>query len=109
MKDDKGRYILIPNDEETKAARQCANLIKSEFADWIFKDPERREDLVQKYNDTYNSFRYREYDGSHLNFVGMNTDITLKDHQKNAIARGLYGGNTLLAHAVGAGKSATRS
>ena len=105
MKDDKGRYILIPNDEETKAARQCANLIKSEFADWIFKDPERREDLVQKYNDTYNSFRYREYDGSHLNFVGMNTDITLKDHQKNAIARGLYGGNTLLAHAVGAGKT----
>ncbi len=109
MRDNNGKYILVTNENETKAARHCANIIKSEFADWIFKDPDRRNDLVNKYNEIFNSFRYREYDGSHLNFVGMNTDITLKEHQKNAIARGLYGGNTLLAHAVGAGKSATRS
>ncbi len=105
MRDEKGNYILITNEEETKAVRHCANIIKSEFVDWIFKDPDRREALVNKYNEIFNSFRYREYDGSHLNFVGMNTDITLKEHQKNAIARGLYGGNTLLAHAVGAGKT----
>ena len=105
MRDDKGNYILVVNQEETKAVRQVANLIKSEFQDWIFKDPDRREKLVQTYNEIYNSIRPREYDGSHLNFVGMNTDITLKEHQKNAIARALYGGNTLLAHAVGAGKS----
>lgn len=109
MRDRNGKYILVINDEETKAARRCANIIKSEFRDWIFKDPERREALVQKYNEVYNSIRHREYDGSHLNFSGMNTDITLKEHQKNAIARGLYGGNSLLAHAVGAGKSVTRS
>lgn len=109
LRDDKGNYILVVNQEETKAVRQVANLIKSEFQDWIFKDPDRREDLVQTYNEIYNSIRTREYDGSHLNFVGMNTDITLKGHQKNAIARALYGGNTLLAHAVGAGKCATRS
>ena len=105
MRDDKGNYILVVNQEETKAVRQVANLIKSEFQDWIFKDPDRRERLVQTYNEMYNSIRPREYDGSHLNFVGMNTDITLKEHQKNAVARALYGGNTLLAHAVGAGKS----
>lgn len=109
MRDDKGNYILVVNQEETKAVRQVANLIKSEFQDWIFKDPDRREKLVQTYNEVYNSIRQREYDGSHLNFVGMNTDITLKEHQKNAVARALYGGNTLLAHAVGAGKSVTRS
>ena len=105
MRDEKGNYILVVNQEETKAVRQVANLIKSEFQDWIFKDPDRREKLVQTYNEVYNSIRQREYDGSHLNFVGMNTDITLKEHQKNAVARALYGGNTLLAHAVGAGKS----
>ena len=105
LRDEKGNYILVVNQEETKAVRQVANLIKSEFQDWIFKDPERREKLVQTYNEMYNSIRPREYDGSHLNFVGMNTDITLKEHQKNAIARALYGGNTLLAHAVGAGKT----
>lgn len=105
MRDEKGNYILVVNQEETKAVRQVANLIKSEFQDWVFKDPDRREKLVQTYNEIYNSIRPREYDGSHLNFVGMNTDITLKDHQKNAVARALYGGNTLLAHAVGAGKS----
>ena len=109
MRDDKGNYILVVNQEETKAVRQVANLIKSEFQDWIFKDPDRREKLVQTYNEIYNSIRPREYDGSHLNFVGMNSDITLKEHQKNAVARALYGGNTLLAHAVGAGKSVTRS
>ena len=109
MRDEKGNYILVVNQEETKAVSQVANLIKSEFQDWIFKDPERREDLVQTYNEMYNSIRPREYDGSHLNFVGMNTDITLKEHQKNAVARALYGGNTLLAHAVGAGKSVTCS
>ena len=105
LRDEKGNYILVVNQEETKAVRQVANLIKSEFQDWIFKDPERREKLVQTYNEMYNSIRPREYDGSHLNFVGMNTGITLKEHQKNAIARALYGGNTLLAHAVGAGKT----
>ena len=105
MRDEKGNYILVVNQEETKAVRQVANLIKSEFQDWIFKDPDRREKLVQTYNEVYNSIRQREYDGSYLNFVGMNTDITLKEHQKNAVARALYGGNTLLAHAVGAGKS----
>ena len=105
LRDEKGNYILVVNQEETKAVRQVANLIKSEFQDWIFKDPERREKLVQTYNEMYNSIRPREYDGSHLNFVGMNTDITLKEHQKNAIARAVYGGNTLLAHAVGAGKT----
>lgn len=105
LRDEKGNYILVVNQEETKAVRQVANLIKSEFQDWIFKDPDRREKLVQTYNEMYNSIRHREYDGSHLNFVGMNTDITLKEHQKNAVARALYGGNTLLAHAVGAGKS----
>lgn len=104
-RDENGKYILVTNEEETKAVRHCANIIKSEFADWIFKDPDRREALVNKYNEIFNSFRYREYDGSHLNFVGMNTDITLKEHQKNAVARGLYGGNTLLAHAVGGGKT----
>ena len=105
VRDKNGNYVLITNEEETKAVRHCANIIKSEFVDWIFKDPDRRETLVNKYNEIFNSFRYREYDGSHLKFVGMNTDITLKEHQRNAIARGLYGGNTLLAHAVGAGKT----
>lgn len=105
VRDKSGKYILVTNEKETKSVRHCANIIKSEFVDWIFKDPDRRNDLVNKYNEIFNSFRYREYDGSHLNFVGMNTDITLKEHQRNAIARGLYGGNTLLAHAVGAGKT----
>ncbi len=105
VRDANGKYVLVVNDEETKAVRRCANIIKSEFEDWIFQDPERREALVQKYNEVYNSIRHREYDGSHLHFTGMNTEITLKEHQKNAVARGLYGGNCLLAHAVGAGKT----
>ena len=79
--------------------------IESAWQDWIFKDPDRRTVLVDKYNEVFNSIRHREYDGSHLNFVGMNSDITLKEHQKNAVARALYGGNTMLAHCVGAGKS----
>ena len=79
--------------------------IEREWQDWIFKDPDRRTALVDKYNEVFNSIRHREYDGSHLSFVGMNSDITLKEHQKNAVARALYGGNTLLAHCVGAGKS----
>lgn len=109
MMDDKGHYILVVNEEETKAVNIIAKQMNADFEDWIFKDPVRREALVDKYNEIYNSIRLREYDGSHLNFVGMNSEITLKEHQKNAIARALYGGNTLLAHAVGAGKSATRS
>ncbi|MBO6309844.1 MAG: DUF3848 domain-containing protein [Oribacterium sp.] len=105
IRDDKGNYVLVVNEEETKAVNIVAKAIKAEFEDWIFKDPVRREALVDKYNEIYNSIRQREYDGSHLNFVGMNADITLRDHQKNAIARALYGGNTLLAHCVGAGKT----
>lgn len=85
MRDEKGNYILVVNQEETKAVRQVANLIKSEFQDWIFKDPDRREKLVQTYNEMYNSIRPREYGGSHLNFVGMNTDITLKEHQRTLL------------------------
>ena len=79
------------------------------FKEWIFADKSRRDDLVETYNRQFNSSRPREYDGSHLNFVGMNPEITLRQHQLNAVARCLYGGNTLLAHEVGAGKSATRS
>ena len=105
IRDEKGNYVLVVNEEETKAVNIVAKAIKAEFEDWIFKDPVRREALVDKYNEIYNSIRQREYDGSHLNFVGMNADITLRDHQKNAIARALYGGNTLLAHCVGAGKT----
>ena len=79
--------------------------IEREWQDWIFKDPDRRTALVDKYNEVFNSIRHRQYDGSHLSFVGMNSDITLKEHQKNAVARALYGGNALLAHCVGAGKT----
>lgn len=105
VKDKNGKNIKVINEEETKLVRSAASKIKAEFQDWIFKDPERREDLVNTYNEIYNSIRPCEYDGSHLNFVGMNSEITLKEHQKNAIARALYGGNTMLAHAVGAGKT----
>ena len=75
----------------------------------MWKDPDRREALVKKYNELFNSVRPREYDGQHITFSGMNPEITLREHQRNAIAHTLYGGNTLLAHVVGAGKSATRS
>ena len=83
--------------------------MKDAFQDWLWKDPRRRERLVAKYNEQFNSTRPREYDGSHIVFGGMNPEIQLREHQKNAIAHILYGGNTLLAHEVGAGKSATRS
>ena len=105
IRDQNDNYVLVVNEEETKAVKVAADKIKSDFQDWIFKDPERRDILVQKYNDMYNSIRQREYDGSHLSFAGMNPAIELKEHQKNAVARALYGGNTLLAHAVGAGKT----
>lgn len=104
---DKTEYVI--NHDETLLARQKQELIENAFREWIFKDPERREYLVEKYNVLYNSIRPREYDGSHLTFAGMNPEITLKKHQKDAVAHALYGGNTLFAHKVGAGKSATRS
>lgn len=109
IRDSRDNIIKVTNHEETKAVQLMVKKIESEWEDWIFKDPDRREKLVEKYNEVFNSIRHREYDGSHLNFVGMNSDITLKEHQKNAVARALYGGNTLLAHCVGAGKSTTRS
>ncbi len=90
-------------------AREKQNQMKEAFKSWIFKDQERRQKYVDYYNETFNNIRLREYDGSHLTFPGMNPEIKLRDHQKNAIARVLLGGNTLLAHCVGAGKSATRS
>ena len=105
IRDSRDNIIKVTNHEETKAVQLMVKKIESEWEDWIFKDPDRREKLVEKYNEVFNSIRHREYDGSHLNFVGMNSDITLKEHQKNAVARALYGGNTLLAHCVGAGKT----
>lgn len=105
MRDSRDNIIKVTNHEETKAVQSMVRKIESAWQDWIFKDPDRRTVLVDKYNEVFNSIRHREYDGSHLNFVGMNSDITLKEHQKNAVARALYGGNTMLAHCVGAGKS----
>ncbi len=102
-----GTVKYIPNKKETMLARQKQNQLKDEFKDWIFKDEQRRNHLVRLYNDTYNNIRPREYDGSHLDFFGMNPEIELRPHQKDAVARQLYGGNTLLAHVVGAGKSFT--
>lgn len=103
MPDGKKKSIL--NQKETTLAQDKQNLMQNAFKEWIFKDPERREALVEKYNIIYNSTRPREYDGSHLEFPGMNSEIKLRDHQKSAIAHALYGGNTLFAHEVGAGKS----
>lgn len=96
---------LILNKKETAIAQGKQALIKQAFQDWIWKDPERRERLTRLYNDKFNSIRPREYDGSHINFAGINPEITLRPHQINAIAHILYGGNTLLAHVVGAGKT----
>ena len=93
------------NRKETMLAQQKQELIREEFKSWIFKDMHRREDLCQIYNERFNSIRPREYDGSHIQFVGMNPEITLMPHQKNAVAHVLYGNNTLLAHCVGAGKT----
>ena len=95
------------NVKETTLAQQKQQVIKDAFRDWLWKDPKRRETLVAKYNELFNSTRPREYDGSHLTFPGMNPEIELREHQRNAIARILYGGNTLLAHEVGAGKTFT--
>lgn len=103
--DHHGNRIPILNKKETAIAQGKQELIKQAFQDWIWKDPQRRERLTRLYNDKFNSIRPREYDGSHLNFVGINPEITLRPHQVNAIAHILYGGNTLLAHVVGAGKT----
>ena len=105
VEDADGRKTAVLNKKETAIAQSKQQLIKQAFADWIWKDPERRERLCKLYNETFNSIRPREYDGSHLNFVGINPEITLRRHQVNAIAHILYGGNTLLAHVVGAGKT----
>ena len=103
--DDSGKKVAILNTKQTAIAQGKQEQIKQEFADWIWADPNRRERLTRLYNEKFNSIRPREYDGSHLNFVGINPEITLRPHQVNAIAHILYGGNTLLAHVVGAGKT----
>ncbi|MCD7813751.1 MAG: SNF2-related protein, partial [Lachnospiraceae bacterium] len=105
VEDADGKQKRILNKKETTLAQQKQQAIKDAFQDWVWKDPRRREDLCQKYNELFNSTRPREYDGSHIRFVGMNPEINLREHQKNAIAHVLYGGNTLLAHEVGAGKT----
>jgi adenine-specific DNA methylase len=104
-----GKEKRVLNQNETTLAQQKQQAIKDAFAGWVWKDPQRRTLLVKKYNELFNSTRPREYDGSHIHFVGMNPEISLREHQRNAIAHVLYGHNTLLAHEVGAGKSATRS
>ena len=109
IEDENGKKTAVLNKKETAIAQGKQELIKQAFADWIWKDPERREKLTRLYNEKFNSTRPREYDGSRMSFVGINPEITLRPHQVNAIAHILYGGNTLLAHVVGAGKSATRS
>ena len=103
--DDTGKKVAILNTKQTAIAQGKQEQIKQEFADWIWSDPNRRERLTRLYNEKFNSIRPREYDGSHLIFVGINPEITLRPHQVNAIAHILYGGNTLLAHTVGAGKT----
>ena len=105
IEDDEGRKKAVLNNKETQIAQAKQELIKQGFKDWIWNDPDRREKLVRLYNDKFNSIRPREYDGSHIIFSGMNPEIELREHQKNAVAHILYGGNTLLAHAVGAGKT----
>ena len=105
IEDDEGRKKPVLNKKETAIAQSKQEMIKQEFQDWIWSDPERRERLCKSYNEKFNSVRPREYDGSHIIFNGMNPEIELREHQKNAVAHILYGGNTLLAHAVGAGKT----
>ena len=105
VEDENGKRVAVLNKKETAIAQGKQELIKEAFANWIWKDPQRRERLCKLYNQKFNSIRPREYDGSHLNFVGMNPEITLRKHQINAIAHIIYGGNTLLAHVVGAGKT----
>ena len=105
IEDENGKKTAVLNKKETAIAQGKQELIKQAFADWIWKDPDRREKLTRLYNEKFNSTRPREYDGSHMSFVGINPEITLRPHQVNAIAHILYGGNTLLAHVVGAGKT----
>jgi N12 class adenine-specific DNA methylase len=105
VRDADGKEKRVLNSKETTLAQQKQQAIKEAFRDWIWKDPDRRRELVQLYNERFNSTRPREYDGRHLIFPGMNPEITLREHQRNAIAHDLYGGNTLLAHEVGAGKT----
>ena len=109
IEDENGKKKPILNKKETAIAQDRQELIKQKFAEWVWKDIDRRELLCRIYNETFNGVRPREYDGRHIRFEGMNPEITLRPHQVNAIAHILYGGNTLLAHEVGAGKSATRS
>ena len=103
--DDEGKEKRVLNAKETTLAAQKQSMIREAFKDWIWRDPDRRQAIVQQYNEEMNSIRPREYDGSHIVFAGMNPEITLREHQRNAIAHTLYGGNTLLAHEVGAGKT----
>nr|WP_257903872.1 SNF2-related protein [Schaedlerella arabinosiphila] len=105
VEDAEGRERRVLNAKETTLAAQKQMAIREAFRDWIWKDPQRRQTLVRQYNEEMNSIRPREYDGQHIRFAGMNPEITLREHQKNAIAHVLYGGNTLLAHEVGAGKT----
>ena len=105
IEDEEGRPKRVLNKTDTMLAQQKQQVIKDAFANWIWKDPQRRIALVKQYNELFNSSRPREYDGSHIHFVGMNPEISLREHQRNAIAHVLYGGNTLLAHEVGAGKT----
>ena len=105
IEDAEGKPKRVLNKNETTLAQQKQQAIKDAFANWIWQDPQRRISLVKQYNELFNSTRPREYDGSHIHFVGMNPEISLREHQRNAIAHVLYGGNTLLAHEVGAGKT----
>ena len=105
IEDAEGKPKRVLNKRETMLAQQKQQAIKDAFANWVWQDPQRRIALVRQYNELFNSTRPREYDGSHIKFVGMNPEITLREHQRNAIAHVLYGGNTLLAHEVGAGKT----
>ena len=105
IEDADGKLKRVLNKRETMLAQQKQQIIKDAFANWVWQDPQRRIALVKQYNELFNSTRPREYDGSHIHFVGMNPEITLREHQRNAIAHVLYGGNTLLAHEVGAGKT----
>ena len=107
VEDAEGKKRPVLNKKETAIAQAKQELIKQAFADWIWEDPQRRDQLCRLYNDKFNSVRPREYDGSHLTLVGINPEITLRPHQLNAVARGLYGGNELLGHVVGAGKTYT--
>ena len=109
IQDADGREQRVLNQKATTLAQQKQQAIKDAFREWIWKDPDRRQALVAQYNELFNSVRPREYDGRHIVFSGMNPEISLREHQRNAVAHILYGGNTLLAHQVGAGKSATRS